>query len=78
MARILAFDVDDDRLDVVLTRAVAAGYTGRNRDAVNHHIEELKQLGVAPPPRVPMLYPLIPSLVTNDSEISVLDRKSVV
>jgi hypothetical protein len=70
----LAFDVNDDRLEFVLTRAIAAGYTGRNRVAVDHHVEELKQLGIAPPPRVPMLYPLIPSLVTNEPEIWVLGR----
>ena len=74
MAGILTFDVGDLRLEVVPKRAIAAGYTGRNRDAVDHHIEELKQLGVAPPPRVPMLYPLIPSLVTNETEVSVLGR----
>lgn len=38
------------------TELVVAGYTGRDRDAVQHHIDELAAIGVAPPPRVPMVY----------------------
>ncbi|WP_136611077.1 DUF2848 family protein [Sinomonas albida] len=38
--------------------AVVAGYTGRDAAAVQHHIDELAAIGVAPPPEVPMFYPV--------------------
>ncbi|MDA3623870.1 DUF2848 family protein [Saccharopolyspora sp. WRP15-2] len=38
--------------------ALIAGYTGRDEEAVRHHIEELAAIGVAPPERVPMFYPV--------------------
>ena len=38
------------------TNLVLAGWTGRDRAAVEHHIEELKALGVAPPSATPVFY----------------------
>lgn len=35
---------------------VVAGWTGRDRRAVEHHIRELAALGVAPPSAVPLFY----------------------
>src|ERR1700720_2188335 len=35
---------------------VIAGWTGRDVAALNHHIEELKAIGVQPPSRVPIYY----------------------
>lgn len=35
---------------------VVAGWTGRDKAALQHHIEELKALGVAPPSRTPIFY----------------------
>ena len=58
-------------LRLSLSEVLLAGYTGRDRDKVLEHIEELKQLGVAPPPRVPMVYEVAPELVTTDQSISV-------
>jgi ABC-type nitrate/sulfonate/bicarbonate transport system substrate-binding protein len=37
---------------------IAAGYTGRDQEAVRAHVEELAAHGIAPPEHVPMLYPL--------------------
>jgi 4-hydroxyphenylacetate 3-monooxygenase len=39
-------------------RGIVAGYTGRDMAAVQHHIDELAAIGVAPPPEVPMFYPV--------------------
>jgi len=41
----------------------AAGYTGRDREAIDRHIEELEEHGVPPPRRVPCCYPLLPHLL---------------
>jgi len=73
MVQSLSFDVPGRgpvRLD--LRRALAAGYTGRDRKLVQEHIDELAHLGVPPPRHVPMLFPIIPTLVTFARHISVL------
>ena len=51
-------------VDVDFDQVVLVGYSGRDRDAVEAHIRELERLGVAPPPRVPALYTVAPSLVS--------------
>ena len=43
----VAVDIDD---------LVIAGWTGRDVAALNHHIEELKAIGVQPPSKVPLYY----------------------
>ena len=50
---------------------VVIGYAGRDRAAVEHHIDELAALGVARPPSIPrfMLFP--PGLLAQEPSISV-------
>jgi hypothetical protein len=43
---------------VTVSQAVIAGWTGRDRAAMEHHIAELAALGVKRPPRTPMFYPV--------------------
>lgn len=47
---------------------VVAGYTGRDAAAVQHHIDELAAIGVAPPPEVPMFYPVESATVNSHAE----------
>jgi hypothetical protein len=54
---------------VQVERVLLAGYTGRDRQSVMDHIHELEGLGVAPPPRVPMVYEVPPELVTQDERV---------
>ncbi|MBN9490362.1 MAG: DUF2848 domain-containing protein [Alphaproteobacteria bacterium] len=71
MAR-LAFDwreVDIDEL-------VIAGWTARDVAALNHHIEELKAIGVPPPSRVPLYYRLAACLLTQAENIQVLGAET--
>ena len=49
--------------------AILAGYTGRDQEAVHHHIHELEALGVAPPPNVPMFYFAAPELLIQGSRL---------
>lgn len=60
-----------ERVEVAPQRLIVAGYTGRNREAVQHHIDELAEQGIAPPPTVPMFYELEPSLLTTAPEVQV-------
>lgn len=50
---------------------VIVGYAGRDEAAVQAHIDELAAFGVAPPPRVPMLYPVPSSALTISSTVPV-------
>jgi len=58
----IAFSVD---------HLVIAGWAGRDAAAVQHHIDELKALGVQPPKQVPCYYPLAAALLTTAAEIEV-------
>ncbi|WP_416048266.1 DUF2848 domain-containing protein [Cupriavidus basilensis] len=54
-----------------IQRLIIAGWTGRDADAVNHHIRELEEIGVKPPTTVPCFYPLAASLLTTDALLEV-------
>lgn len=55
---------------------VIAGWTGRDRAAVEHHIAELAAIGVARPPRVPCFYRLGANLLTTSTTIEVVGTAS--
>lgn len=50
-------------------RVVVAGYTGADQDAVRRHIDELAEIGVAPPENVPEFYPMPASSLTQACEV---------
>jgi len=51
---------------------VIAGWTGRDRAAVDAHIRELADIGVTPPSRAPIFYRVSASLVTQANAVQVL------
>lgn len=51
---------------------VLAGWTGRNPELVQHHVEELKAHGVTPPTTVPLFYRCAVDLVTQTDRLQVL------
>lgn len=57
-------------------RLVIAGYTNKDQEAVKHHIEELKELGIPAPRQVPMMYDLAPELLSSSEIISVVGNDS--
>jgi hypothetical protein len=62
-----------DRIAFEPTDLIMAGWTGRDRAAVDHHIAELAALGVPGPSRVPTFYRLDPALLAGPvAEIQVL------
>ena len=66
----------EEHLDCTIDQLIVAGWTGRNSDAVNHHIEELAQLGISPPSTVPLYYRVSDSLLTQSPHIQVLGSGS--
>jgi hypothetical protein len=61
---------------VPVRHAVIAGWSGRDRSAVERHIEELAALGVKPPASVPTFYRIAAARVTINSSIEVLGESS--
>lgn len=66
----------EKHLNCSIDQLIVAGWTGRNSDAVNHHIEELAQLGISPPSTVPLYYRVSNSLLTQSDNIEVLGSGS--
>jgi len=64
----LAFDGHTYNID----KLVIAGWTGRDVAALEHHIEELKAIGVEPPSKVPLYYRVATSLLTQSDAIEVV------
>lgn len=60
-----------ERLHADQARVIVAGYTGADPAAVQHHIDELAAIGVAPPESVPAFYPMPAGVLTQDATISV-------
>jgi hypothetical protein len=54
-----------DRIAFEPTDLIMAGWTGRDRAAVDHHIAELAALGVPGPNRIPTFYRLDPALLAG-------------
>ena len=51
---------------------IVAGWTGRDAAAVQHHIDELAAIGVAPPSAVPLYYRVATGLLTQADRIEVV------
>jgi len=62
------------RFDV--SQLVIAGWTGRDRDAVEHHIAELAAIGVRRPRTIPCFYRVGAALLTTASDVDVVGTDS--
>jgi hypothetical protein len=77
MSVTLAFATPDDgHVAITVARAVVAGWTARDRAAVDHHIAELAEIGVPPPSTVPLYYRVAAALLTQDEAIEVVGETS--
>jgi hypothetical protein len=68
----VAFSFENSRIDLEISAVVVAGWTGRNMAAVQHHIDELAAIGIAPPSQVPLYYRVSQTLLTQTDTIDVL------
>jgi hypothetical protein len=68
----MEFETDHGALSVAPSALTVAGWTGRDRAAVEHHIEELAALGVPRPSAVPLFYACAPALLTQADSIDAL------
>jgi hypothetical protein len=70
----MRFFVDGNEIEARVEHLIIAGWTGRDPEAVRHHIAELAEIGVPPPSQVPLFYRVSNSLLTQSPEIEVLGK----
>ncbi len=61
-----------ETLDVAISTCIVAGWAGRDRAAIEHHIEELEALGVPRPSAVPLYYRIASNQLTQEQEVQVV------
>lgn len=75
-ATALQFETPDGPRQVDVDTCVIAGWTGRDQAALDHHIEELAELGVPAPSTVPLFYRVAVEQVIQTDRIQVLGADS--
>ncbi len=63
-------------LSFSVKRMINAGYVGRNKAAVQSHIDELAEEGVPVPKSIPMIFPVLSRNITTSDRIEVLGDKT--
>jgi len=77
VTQILHFTLPDGgEREIAVRYALNAGYAGRDTEQVQHHVDELAELGVPAPNRIPTLYPLSASLVGRPEVVQVAHGKT--
>ncbi len=74
----LSFNINGDpaeKLHFEPKMLINGGYTGRNQEEVQKHIDELKRIGVPAPEKTPVFFPKFPERLTQDREIPCLDEE---
>ena len=72
----MEFLVDGVPRGIEITALVIAGWTGRDKAAVEHHIAELAAIGVKRPRVVPCFYRVGANLLTTTGEVEVVGEDS--
>ncbi|MCK0767569.1 DUF2848 domain-containing protein [Chromohalobacter canadensis] len=68
----LTFETPQGALIMKPEHLAIAGWAGRDQAGVQHHIEELAELGVKPPSSVPLFYRASGQLLTQDENVEML------
>ncbi|MEP1768429.1 MAG: DUF2848 domain-containing protein [Sulfitobacter sp.] len=68
----MKFSIGGAQTEIAIEHLVVAGWTGRDLSAVQHHIDELAEIGVAPPSTTPLFYQVSRSLLTQADNVQVL------
>ncbi|QKJ86835.1 DUF2848 domain-containing protein [Paramixta manurensis] len=62
----------NDLIEVDINQLIIAGWTGRDREAIMHHISELEALGVHQPSAVPLFYRVATNQLSQQQQIEVV------
>ncbi|RYF57362.1 MAG: DUF2848 domain-containing protein [Comamonadaceae bacterium] len=66
----------DTRIETDIVNVVVAGWAGRDRDAIEHHIEELAAIGVPRPSAVPLYYRIADNQLTQAATVQAVGEAS--
>lgn len=69
--RVVRASGPSETVSVQVSRVLNAGYAGRDTAQVQAHIDELAELGVPGPDRIPTMYPLSDYLAVQDERVAV-------
>lgn len=67
--------LEDKKVEVCIEDLIIAGYTSRNQEDLKAHIRELEEIGVKPPPQVPMIYHVSKELLDVKGKISTIGKE---
>ncbi|GGE65328.1 MAG TPA: DUF2848 domain-containing protein [Paenalcaligenes hominis] len=69
-------DGSNESIQVSVDHCIVAGWAGRDRDAIEHHILELAELGVPRPSDVPLYYRIATNQLVQSSRVQVVGPHS--
>lgn len=72
----ISFILSGAVLPLVIDRLIVAGWVGKDQAALQKHIDELAELGIAPPSRTPTYMNLFPEILTSASRIGSVGNSS--
>ena len=72
----MKFFIGATQIETAIGHLVVAGWTGRDHSTVQHHIDELAKIGVAPPSKTPLYYQVSSSLLTQEGSVQVLGSET--
>ncbi|MFK7858337.1 MAG: DUF2848 domain-containing protein [Granulosicoccus sp.] len=72
----MIFTETGHKIDITINDVYVAGWTGRNRESVENHIQELAELGISPPSKIPLYYRISNEWLTRKSRIQVLGNET--
>lgn len=73
----LSFFLNDKQIDFDFDKVYVIGYAGRDMEKTQEHIDELeRELGVAPPKRIPTIFEVSKEIVTQDSDLKFVGEQT--
>lgn len=73
----LSFILNDKQIDFDFDKVYVIGYAGRDMEKTQEHIDELeRELGVAPPKKIPTIFEVSKEIVTQDSDLKFVGEQT--
>lgn len=73
----LSFILNDKQIDFDFDKVYVIGYAGRDMEKTQEHIDELeRELGVAPPKKIPTIFEVSKEIVTQDSDLNFVGEQT--
>lgn len=73
----LSFILNNKQIDFDFDKVYVIGYAGRDMEKTQEHIDELeRELGVAPPKKIPTIFEVSKEIVTQDSDLKFVGEQT--